>query len=532
MKKRWLLLGGIAFVVGSPFALVPILDREVTEARALENRTNAPATWDAAFKPAPVEGHIVPVPGLAAIGSAAMHGDGWQSDTHPVMGPVGNPVEIRSRQAGNKLTRQCATFLFRRDGKIIAMCGGLFSFRIVLLDPDTLTALASYDLPMRPTAFQTVIHRDPSITMSDSSGGAYMILDDQDRVVLGDSRYRIQIIEAVQQGGEWQLRAARSWDLRPYIPHDCQHYDNWFASGPCDMLTTVVPGPGGLYWWNSRYGRVGTLDPKTGKVALVALKGEEIQNAVAQDDRVVYVLSDHAQYAFGSGADGKPVQLWRYAYDRGSNRKVGSINQGSGTTPTLLGPDYLTITDNADGRINLLVLHRGALKPEQERLVCKMPLFAEGASAAENSAIGFNRSVVIENNSGYTSAREQKDYRNVRGGVTRIDVREDASGCDVVWSVPLKAPSVVAKLATKSGILWYATFEDAGKQANGKPDDQLWSLAGLDITTGKQVARIPLGTGNNWNNNWAPIALAPDNSLYVGTTRGIVQVRSKGRPAG
>jgi hypothetical protein len=190
-----------------------------------------------------------------------------------------------------------------------------------------------------------------------------------------------------------------------------------------------------------------------------------------------------------------------------------------------LGRDYIAIADNADERINLVVLRRGAIPEGAKRLVCSIPMFAKGASATDNSMVGFGRSVVVENNFGYTNARSHKDYRTVAGGVSRIDIRDDGSGCDLVWTSSLKVPSVVAKLATRSGILWYLGMEGVRKPDTGKPDDQLWSLAGLDLVTGREVARIPLGTGNNWNNNWSALALGPDDSIYAGTSRGFVQVR-------
>jgi hypothetical protein len=112
--------------------------------------------------------------------------------------------------------------------------------------------------------------------------------------------------------------------------------------------------------------------------------------------------------------------------------RVGTINQGSGTTPTLLGDDYVTIADNADGRMNLIV-YRRAQGFVGQRPVCSVPIFVEGHSVTDNSMIGFNRSIILENNAGYTHARGQHDWSNAGGGITRIDIREDESGCDTVW---------------------------------------------------------------------------------------------------
>lgn len=516
-----LLLAAPLVLLVALWALLPVADREQVEPRPFGGASRIPDTWDAAFVPRPVEGAVAPYPGLSSAGSATIHSDAWQSDVHVSQGPLGPNLEVRSRRSGNWLPRQCSTFLFRSDGKLVAMCGGLTGFRIVLIDPASLRMLASYDLPSRPSSFQAAVNLDMGIMFADSSGGAYLFLDDRDRVVFADSRYRVQRLVARQEKGGWQFALEKSWDLTPHVPHDCQNYDNWFADGPCDMVTTVMPGPDGRYWWTTRHGLIGTLDPESGTVRQVRLGGEEIQNAIAMDTSAVYVISDHAQYAMTTDENGVPRVRWRWAYDRGSARKVGSINQGSGTTPTLLGERWIAFSDNADGRINAVVLRRGSLAPGQDRLVCKVPLFDEDASATDNSMIGWGRSIIVENNAGYSNQTSQEDWKRIRGGVTRIDVRPDESGCDTVWTSPLVSPSVVPKLASKSGIAWFTTFADAG---DGEQD---WALVGLDFASGREVARIPTGRGGKWNNNWGSIAIAPDGTLYQAGNGGLIQVRQR-----
>lgn len=495
-------------------------NRENPDAYPIAGASDAKVTVAADFTPSPLPGAPFEHPYLAAAANGTMHGDGYQSDAHPAAGPFGTGLEVRSRKSGNGMPRQCSTFVYRADGKPVMMCGGAAGFRMVLLDPGNLEALAWYDLPIRPSGFQSLVKRDMAIMMNDSSGGAYMFLDNRDRLVFANSRQVVQRLEAVDQGGRWAWRVEKEWDLRPHVPNDCLNWDNWFPSGECDMVTTVMPDATGRLWWTTRYGRLGTLDPETGQVAQIRLPGEEIQNALAMDKDAIYVLSDHAQYAFRAGQSGKPLLLWRTPYDRGSGRKVGSINQGSGTTPTLLGDNWLTFADNADGRINIVVLRRSDGSP-----VCKVPVFKEGASATDNSMIGWGNSILLENNAGFTSAHEQTDWDAVTGGVVRVDVRGDESGCDVVWTSPLKVPSVVGKLSAGNGIAYYYSYT-VGRDAKGRqvPD---WALVGLDFKTGREVIRIPTGRGKAWDNNWASLSIAPDGTLYGGTTQGLFQVRSR-----
>jgi hypothetical protein len=510
-----LILGLFAVMIWWPYA-----NRELTEPLPIPDTLGKTVSLAADFVPQPVAGTFSGNPNLAAAANGTMHGDGGQSDTHPAAGPFGPDLDLRSRRSGNGMPRQCSTFLHRSDGKLVMMCGGLAGFRMVLLDPDNLQALAYYDLPIRPSSFQALVKRDMGIMMSDSSGGAYMFLDNRDRLVFANSRQVVQRLEARQSGGGWQWAVEREWDLKPYVPHDCMNWDNWFPKGECDMVTTVMPDHAGRYWWTTRYGRVGTLDPDSGQVKVLRLEGEEIQNALAMDDKAVFVLSDHAQYAFVAGPDGSPRQLWRTPYDRGSGRKVGSINQGSGTTPTLLGKDWITFADNADGLINIVVLRRIDGSP-----VCKVPVFRQGASATDNSMIGWGNSIVLENNAGFTSAHQQKDWNAVTGGIVRLDVRSDESGCDVVWTSPLKVPSVVPKLTAGNGIAWFYAL--AGTSDEGGKAVPEWALVGLDFRTGREVIRIPTGRGKGWDNNWASLSIGPDGSLYGGTTQGMFQVRKR-----
>jgi hypothetical protein len=496
------------------------VNRENVLAQPIGGGSRASIEWDAAFTPQPVAGEINANPFLAAATNGTMHGDGGQSDTHLAAGPFGGTLEVRSRSAGNGLPRQCSTFVHRSDGKPVMMCGGLAGFRMVLLDPDSLAALATFDLPMRPSSFEAAVKRDIGIMMNDSSGGAYLFLDNQDRLVFVDSRWVVQRLAAREENGQWRFAVDGEWDLKPYVPHDCLNWNNWFPSGECDKVTTVMPDHSGLYWWTTRGGRIGTLDTATGKIAVIKLAGEEIQNALAMDGRAVYVLSDHAQYAFAADAAGQPVQLWRSAYDRGTGRKIGSINQGSGTTPTLLGQQWITFADNADGRINIVVLNRSDGSP-----VCQVPVFDPDASATDNSMIGWGRSIIMENNAGFKSAHQQTDWGAVRGGVVRVDVRADGSGCDTVWTSPLKAPSVVAKMSAASGIAYFYSFDPVTGSV-GKPS-QAWSIVGLDFRTGKQVIKIPTGIGRAFDNNWASMSIAPDGTLYAGVTGGVVQVRAR-----
>ena len=419
---------------------------------------------------------------------------------------------------GSKLPGgQCATLTFDREDRLVALCAGMLGFRIQLLEPRSLNLLAEYELPIRPSSYEALIHRDKSKIMEDSSG-AYFYLDNEDRVVMAASDQSIRrIAHRLDADGTWRFHTTDIWDLSQDVPHDCVTPTNWSPEGECDPITAVMPDHDGNIWWVTRRGRIGTLNPDSGQIQSTEVSGEEIQNgfSVARDG--VYVVSDHAMYRFYAGANGEPLIGWREAYDRGTRRKVGTINQGSGTTPTLLGKDYVTIADNADGRMNLIV-YRRQQAVTGERQVCSIPLFDEGHSVTDNSMIGLNRSIVIENNAGYTSAHAQQNWDNAGGGIMRIDVREDESGCDVRWRSEERSTSVVPKLSAANGLAYFYTFEP---QPGG---ENAWYLTALDFHTGQTRFKILTGYGSNFDNNWAPLTLAPDGTAYVGTSKGLVAI--------
>src|SRR5437764_12645423 len=331
-------------------------------------------------------------PYMSVSGANSMHADSYASDTHPWSGPAGHGSTVTFAGKG-----PCAGMAITRARLLVLQCGGAQNFTLRLVDPVTLKDLATYNLPPRPSTLQAVEGADLDKVYSDSSG-AYFYLDNRNRVVLADAAQHLQRVRIVQaQDGSWSFVKTDDWDLSRYLPHDCTTYTNPLPQGSCDPVTGVLPDWHGLLWWITRYGRVGTLDPTTGRVHLRLLRGEQIENSHAVSADGVAVVTDHAMYMFRADAAGRPTVIWRTPYDRGSARKVGQINQGSGTTPTFIGKQYVAITDNADARMHVLVYRRAAPLPAgQRRLFCSVPVFGAGESATENSLVvwGIGRVVV------------------------------------------------------------------------------------------------------------------------------------------
>lgn len=452
-------------------------------------------------------------PYMSNSGADTMHGDSYASDTHPWAGPVGHGSTVTFAGKG-----PCAGLAVTKEKLLVLQCGGATNFTMRLVDPATLKDLATYNLPPRPSTLQAAESADLDKVYSDSSG-AYFYLDNLDRAVVADAAQHIQRIAHVQAAdGTWSFKQTDDWDLSTYLPHDCTTYTNPKPSGQCDPVTGVLPDFHGLLWWITRYGRVGTLDPQTGAVHVALLRGEQIENSHAVGEDGVSVVSDHALYEFRARRDGTPYVVWRFTYDRGAQRKVGQINQGSGTTPTLLGKHYVAITDNAAGRMHVLVVSRDAHLAEGEsRLRCSVPVFGKGASATENSLVGWGGGLVVENNSGYLNPTTRIRGDRLPGGVTKVVL--DGPGCHVGWTNRVLSPSVVPKLARGNGNLY---LYSPTRQASGI---DAWYLTVVDWRTGRTVARIHTGDGPAYDNAWAPITIGPDGTAYISCFGGLIAVR-------
>ncbi|MFE0580182.1 hypothetical protein [Streptomyces sp. NPDC058874] len=471
---------------------------------------------------APLPGEGPPQhPYLAPNGRSGMHSDAAGSATSPWSGPLGENPQVTSQKIA-ALGGECATATFDSGGRLVTVCGTFSGFKVKLLHPGTLATLAEYRLPQRSSTVEAITSLDFSKIFKDTSGGAYFYLDDRDRAVLADSRQHVLRLAHFQNAdGGWKFSVVDDWDLTGHVPHDCVTWTNLRPNGTCDPVTSVMPDWDGRIWWVTRQGRVGTVDPATLQIRSVRLEGEEIQNSFSVAEDGVSIVSDHALYGFRAAANGTPEVQWRQTYDRGTGTKPGSVNQGSGTTPDLFGDGYVAITDNADDRMNVLVYRRGADVAADRRLVCKVPVFGSGSSTTDNSLITWGNSIVVENNYGYENPAGLLLGRSVVGGATRIDVRADGSGCDTVWESAVRAPSVVPKLSTANGLLYFYEKEPNDWGIDG------WYLTAVDFRTGERRWRQLTGTGPLYDNNWAPITLGPDGTAYIGVFNGIVAVRDR-----
>jgi len=441
-------------------------------------------------------------PYLATSGINSMHNDAAQSDVYRWNGPLGIDSEVRTRKF-HRITGSCVAQSFDRAGRMLGTCVSPFGVTLVARDPETLGILA-----------RQVITRWLPIGEK-FSGGVYFHLDREDHVLLASNELAIERWGLRELGGEFEWERVERLDIGAIL--------DVAAAGPHRVID-VMPDWNGDYWFITRGGLVGVIDRDGGTGRAIALRSdgspEGIDNALAVGENGVFVVSNHAMYSFARAADGGVETQWREAYDRGSAPKIGAMGFGSGTTPTLVGNDYVVITDNADGRVNVVVYAQEARPGKQE--FCAVGVFAPDRGTSENSLSAVGNALIVENNFGYEGP---KNIPNSEPGIARVDIIGD--GCEVVWETrEITSPSAVPKTSLANGLIYVYTRDE------GNPVDlHAWYFTAIDFETGALVYKRLTGVGWQFNNHYGSITISPDGSAYVGMMGGLVEIRDTGAPA-
>lgn len=496
---RWLLGTSLVMVLLAAAGLAWVtrdMDGPIAQIEAGPVRDAVPAFIGGAHTPDPIEvAALPPHPFLAPQGQNSMHNDSHQSDAYAWSGPLGLNPQVDSAQF-HPLVGNCVAAALEPGGRLVSTCVTPFGVTLVARDANTLEILAR----------KKITHWLP--IGNKFGGGVYFHLDHRGRVLLASNAPAIELWSLEGEG------AALAWVKVQSIP----------LGGALDAVETrdhrvidVMPDWQGNYWFITRRGLVGVSDREGASTHVVQLPGEGIDNALAVGPRGVFVASDHALYRFARDDQGQPDIQWRATYDRGSAPKPGTMGHGTGTTPTLLGDDFVAITDNADGRINVVVYRQ---QPEEgsDPLFCSIPVFLADLGTSENSLSAIGHSVIVENNFGYQGPFE--NY-SAEPGIARVDIDPGAGSCVLAWeNLEISSPSAVPKVSLANGLVYLYTRDSRNPQ-----DLHAWYFTAVDARTGELVFKILTGVGKGFNNHYGSISITPDGSAYVGTIQGVVRVR-------
>ena len=466
-----------------------------------------PVDYSAPIAHAPIPQH----PYMASNAGSNMHNDAYMSDTYAASGPEGSKPQVRSRTQG---FGGYGTVTYDAMGRLVAVYSNGRGFQLELMDPYTLEELASYDLPPRPWYFLL----QGVMPWEYIGAGMYFYLDSQQRAIVPTTANTVQVIRVPDPEGGGDFELLREYDLVDYVVP--------MPWPKRDSVAWVLPDwSGGVYWYATTAGIVGTVDVDSGMVRNLRLEEEIVENSFAVGEDGVYILSDHALYRFNRDGSGRIVVDWRVEYDRGTQKKPGVITRGSGTSVTLMGgpQGVVAVTDNAEPRIHLLFIRRS-----DGALACSIPLFEEGRSATDITVIGFERadedgksagvySTIVENNWGrHTFPRARPEP-----GITRVDLTEydgGSYGCEDIWTSDEKNIGVF-KLSLGNGLV-YLYFRDEASLSTK------WYLTAVDFATGETVYKRLTGTGPRYNNWAGSLFLHPEGGIAYSTTIfGLVMIR-------
>jgi hypothetical protein len=469
-----------SFLTTAAMAAIPI----PSDNGSVPSFSGTPATPHPVSAPAPPR-H----PHMAPNERSNIHDDAYQTDTYRGVGPLGHGIKVTS----TLFSADCGSVTFDAQGRIVTVCVGLAGPTLRMLDPQTLDTLAEQPLPPRDP-------RTLGNVFTSFGGGGYFYLDDQDRAVVPTTTRHVQVFAETAAPG---FNLVRDVDLSGVIPDG-------------ESILSALPDWAGRLWFASSGGVVGYVTD-TGKIVSRAL-GEPIGNSFAVDEQGgVYIVTDAALYRF-EARRGQVKTIWRARYANIGVAKPGQSEKGSGTTPTLMGKKFVSITDNADP-MDVLVFKR-ARKVKGKRRVCRQPVFAKGASDTDQSLIGTPRAMVVENNYGYSGPSSTMQGQATTPGLARVNLNRSGRGCHVAWVSNEVAPSVVPKLSLGAGLVYTYT--------KGTDSHDPWFLTALDFRTGSTVYKALAGSGIGYNNNYAPVTLGPDHTAYVGTLGGLVAMRDTG----
>jgi hypothetical protein len=282
---------------------------------------------------------------------------------------------------------------------------------------------------------------------------------------------------------------------------------------------------------------------------------EEIQNSFSIGPDGVYIVSNVALYKFRFNEQTKQIEMdpkWEKTFNESGDQiyfndgtqKKGQLNDGSGTTPTLMDDRFVIIADNDFHQINMVVYSQ-----EDGSLVSRHKLFKYDSSACENSIVAYRNSLFIGNTYNYIDPFDDND---TPGGINRFDYNPETGKFEKRKNWPaeeIDGKTATPKMSTEIGVIYVYNREETSD--DGYND---WQLTAIDFETGRRVFYIrpefekgmfdenifflmksfALGLKNYdqkvFNNIWATYTFGPNNSIYIGAYRGFLKFSSDPKP--
>jgi hypothetical protein len=218
--------------------------------------------------------------------------------------------------------------------------------------------------------------------------------------------------------------------------------------------------------------------------------------------------------------------VWAAPYHTSDVVKPGQLSLGSGTSPTILGNgDYVAINDSATPMKIWVYRTAARLGPKETRLVGEpMPVFEDmEGQACANSLLGFGRSIVVQNNYGYSWSFDANGTLITTGnlpGFERIDIAPDGRTLRKVWVNHEVASNVLPKLSTRTGLIYVVA-----RTTDDLTGVDVYYWTALDFRTGRTVWQKMAGTGVAFDGYWQTTAIGPTGTAYLPVYGGLIAIK-------
>ncbi|KAG7040285.1 hypothetical protein JMJ77_0010556, partial [Colletotrichum scovillei] len=439
-------------------------------------------------------------------GIVSMHNDGGNTGSTDFIGPRGQ------RNLAIALNQPLSIMLWGSGGTLTYVFSDSNSGKLVVgsFDPETLEILGSW----KPSGAQAL-------------NGAYMSLipgEKGGQIIVGTSQGNILVLERNH------CKAAPSFEL-------VRHITIAKELGPGESLFNNMIDIHGNIWFTigaflgtTNSTTVGYVTPR-GDIFKTPILNQVVENGISVNRETIFVLTGpptarqtkedgllSAYTASSNGISTTPELLWQLSYNAGSEVKPGGFARGSETTPSLLGDDFIAITDNDDDQLHLMITRQKQFSTLQ---VCKVPIFAPGAGAADIRPTvhfdGVSYKVAILNTYNATAVTSllspsfeiNGDWNNkvgMPGGIATVEVSPDGSDCQIVWMSDLRV-TMEPLLATSGTYVWY--------------------LVALDWRSGEEVYRIKARASGVFNDNFVASSIGPNGGFYQPVIRGVFIVKDR-----
>lgn len=472
--------------------------------------------------------------------SNSLHDDCRASDVSEWAGPSSADPVIHYFKNQAAFAGMCPAFAFDAQGRMLTISFSKGKAHLMAFEPRQLELIDVAPLPGRQVRVGDVLLHGLGGIFNDTSGGAYFFVDHEGSVVVPTVRDEIWIVTRKADGSFGQT------EILPVNAALSQRTND-------DKLTACLPDwspdahGADYYWFTTREGIIGlasrgqrrvvdTFDLRAQNPA-IQHDNEQIQNSFASGPKGAFIVSNFAMYRFQR--NGETIEkVWRSGYcrldmgrstacpynddlgGRAPKKKPGQIDFGSGTTPTLLGDEWVVIGD-AERTVQACVYSQ-----DTGELRGRAPLFQGRSSACENSFVGHGDTILAGNTYGYIDPFDfaTKPVRSMRRkvpGYTRLDLVPGDGNPRQGWDQPrLEVMSAPPKLSQANGLVY------AYSMKRHRLMQRTWSLLGIDFRTGEVVYRVPVFQSMRMqhDNAWGSMTIGPDRSIFICNWKGFLKI--------